>query len=94
MRLACDRQVSFKTMDKLENHGHKVVVWAGHDPDAWWFEKGRTEGAEVFISADSDIDYMAHNAGIPFIKLPHGLGGKDMAFFLIRRLNKIARKLI
>lgn len=83
MRIAVDNQISGSTINLLENKGHKVVFWARHEHDEWWFLEALDKGADIFISPDWDIVILANQHDVPCIHLPQGLKGKDQATYIL-----------
>lgn len=86
--IACDNHVGNRTIEKLENHGHKIVLRAGDIRDEWWFEEAMDRGADIFISADWDIGILCNRYNKDWIQLPTGVGGDAMARFILKELRK------
>lgn len=94
MKIACDVNVSKKTIRDLKIMGYDVCHEAQHgEPDAKWFSEALDKGAEVFISEDTDIGRLVaqnYDKKIKWILFP-SLKYNDGAAsrFLLERLGKI-----
>lgn len=88
-RIAADNLVPFRAVRELEKHGHKVVVWAGDAPDHVWLEEAEEEGALLVISNDDEVLSRARIWGMLTVSAPSGIGGKELATYLVREVNRV-----
>lgn len=94
MKIACDVNVSNKTISFLNSNGFTVVKKAGNgESDRSWFESALNNGAEIFISGDSDIAHLVEEhydlrlRWLRFPSMPYD-GGK-VNYWILNRLLKI-----
>lgn len=87
MKVSCDVQVSRKAIEVAQAAGHTVVYWARTEPDELWINRSMALGAELFISADSDIAWLAHKHNKGFIRIPPGVGKDSLVSFIMNNIN-------
>lgn len=91
MQVAFDNQVPRKAIDAVRSHGFEVVLHAKDQSDREWFEDAMHMGAEVYVSADWDIDFLCNKYNKKFIRVPQGLGGGRLVGYVVDQLNKIRK---
>lgn len=89
MKIACDTQIAFRTIEYLNNMGHTVVYRATNEMDNEWFENALNKGAELFISPDIDIDVLCNRHNIKSLKIPKGLKAKELNVWLKKKLKTV-----
>lgn len=87
MKLALDNQLGHSVIKALKVSGHEVVFTAGDFPDHIWFKKAVIAGAELFFSPDYDIENMALNNGISFIRIPQRIGKNELSDYVVQAAN-------
>lgn len=94
MKIACDTNVSNKTIKFLQQKGFEVVFKAGSgQPDKEWFFQALFVGADVFVSGDSDLALLVeqqYNQKLRWVNFPN-LPYKDghANAYLLNRLTAI-----
>lgn len=91
MKIACDCQISKRTVELLKANKFDVVFRAHREPDEVWIEAALDLGATVFISPDLDIPLYLDKSEIEYkwIDVKQGLRSSQQFNFLVKRLNKI-----
>lgn len=70
-RIAVDIQFGDGDVWNLRRQGFDVVVRAEHaEPDRDWFARAMAAGAEFVCSPDSDLEILAYDANVRFVKVP------------------------
>ena len=94
MKIACDVNVSGRSIKFLQSHGYEVVYRAGAgQPDRKWFAAALERGAEVFISGDLDIAFLVEKEydkrikWLNFPNMPYDNGSANQ--WLLNRLKQI-----
>lgn len=91
MRIACDTNVSSRTIRFLKEQGFDVCYKAGPgQPDKKWFKKALDLEVNVFISGDADIAMLVakeYDRKIKFLLFPN-LPYEEANEFLWQRLTK------
>lgn len=93
MKIACDVNVSNRSIRFLQREGFEVVFKAGAgQPDVEWFAQALEKGADVFISGDLDIAFLVEKQydlrlkWLNFPNMPYNEGTANN--YLRDRLNK------
>lgn len=91
MKIACDCQISKRTVELLKASKFDVVFRAHKEPDEVWIESALDLGATIFISPDLDIPLYLDKAEVEYkwIDVRQGLKSSKQFSFLVKRLNKI-----
>jgi hypothetical protein len=94
IKIACDNQISKRTVDKLEIR-FEVVLRADNEPDELWIEKAIDLGANVFISPDIDVplilDKNYPDLDYHWIDVKQGLASKDQYAYLLSKIKDIQK---
>jgi hypothetical protein len=91
VKLALDNHVSLKCALKLSFVGHEIVYHARDEHDELWLSRALSAGAQVFVSADWDVDIFCNKVSAKCILLKQGLKCSDQYELLVREL-KIYKK--
>lgn len=95
MKIACDCQISKRTVELLKANNFDVVFRAHKEPDEVWIEAALDLGATVFISPDLDIPLYLDKVEVEYkwIDVRQGLRSGQQFSFLVKRLKKIKEEL-
>jgi hypothetical protein len=92
--VACDNCVSRETIIEVIRHGWLIVYVAKHENDELWLDVAKRRGANVFISADFDVENFALNRNLDFIRIPQKVGHDEQARRVVQEMEKLRRKKI
>lgn len=91
MKIACDVQVSHRTIKYLRSQGFDIVVIANpSESDIDWFRRGLALDAVVFVSNDLDLATLVekeHDRRLFWVRFP-SLPYSKANEWLLNRLNK------
>jgi hypothetical protein len=94
MKIACDVNVSNRSIKFLKQAGFEIVYKAGAgQPDKKWFAAALERGADVFISGDLDIAFLVEKQydkrikWLNFPNMPYNEGHANK--WLLERLKQI-----
>lgn len=92
MKLAVDVCIGNRGIKKLREAGHDVVVVAEHaESDRDWFARALAAGAEVIVSADRDLEILAYDQRIKFVRAKNERRGTENALRVIHKLQSWVR---
>jgi hypothetical protein len=68
MKIAVDVCVGKRGAALLRAAGHDVIEAEHGESDRAWFTRAIAAGAELFVSADADIEIYAYDFDVPFFQ--------------------------
>jgi len=87
MRVAADTHVPKRAIEALKKFGHEVVTIALDAHDEMWLNEAHSKRADIYISADYDVENFALNKSKSYIRLPQGLASGLLTDFIVQRVN-------
>ncbi len=86
MRVAVDVCIGARGIRGLLRAGHEVVTIAHPgEVDRTWFARAMANGAEVVISADSDLEILTYDAGVRLFRPRRGDPDKRTVSRFVRK---------
>lgn len=87
-RIACDVQIGPRVIAHLERHGIMVAVTAAQgEPDEEWFRRAMGAKCIAVVSPDRDLERLAYDAGVWWVRIRDGLRNETLAHSIIQRLR-------
>lgn len=83
MRIAVDVCIGRDGIDRLRRAGHDVYEAEHCESDRDWFSRAIAWGADLFVSADADIEIYAYDANVDFFLVRQGECGERASVRLL-----------
>ena len=92
MRIAIDVCVGKRGAELLRDAGHEVIAAEHGESDRDWFTRAIAWGAELFVSADVDIEIYAYDFNVEFFQAKRGQSGTRTALNLLIEMGRRQRR--
>ncbi len=79
MRIAVDVCVGNRGAEILRDAGHTVIEAEHGESDRDWFARAMAADVELFVSGDTDIEILAYDANVRFVRARQGESGATTA---------------